>query len=306
MADIKYVLSTNTPSTVELSGTYDFRQGILALPTGSTPPTAIGSNISFIKNSGVIALWDGSAWKTLSAGGGLPAVFDDAVIWMDLGAGSASGTSPTSVVENPSGHTTGTFHTTAPTYTEVSGNNTWTFPDNSANQMYDFDYFNFADDGPWVKSVAYIFKMGALGDANRSFWSYANSQSANANFALNNSSTNNAFEVRYGASTADTTYQADNKDDACLAVFVVLSGTRSGANSLGSGCFYVGKNTFEINFSPLTNIAPVAAYGRMGDAGTTNSAPCNVFGFLSWNRAITKAEMSDIIDYYAGRGIEVL
>lgn len=66
MAITEYILSSNTPSSVDLSGTYNFVNSIMCVPSGTGVVAIDGTaQIRFITNSGVLVISNGNSWKTL-------------------------------------------------------------------------------------------------------------------------------------------------------------------------------------------------------------------------------------------------
>jgi hypothetical protein len=56
-------------STQTLTGTYDFRTGVMSLPSGTAEPAGVGGRIFHIGQSGTLVLHDGTSWKYLYQSG---------------------------------------------------------------------------------------------------------------------------------------------------------------------------------------------------------------------------------------------
>jgi len=63
MADTRYILSSNTPSTVTMSGTYTFHNGVMTIPSGSTLPEAtVDAQLYWVPPSGALCIASGTSW----------------------------------------------------------------------------------------------------------------------------------------------------------------------------------------------------------------------------------------------------
>lgn len=63
MAESTSLISSNTPSSVSLSGTYKFHNGTMMIPSGSTVPAPTAdAQIYWVPPSGALCVASGTRW----------------------------------------------------------------------------------------------------------------------------------------------------------------------------------------------------------------------------------------------------
>ena len=302
-------------SSITFTGSQNYAGASLTIPSGATVQefAEVDGSLVWIEPSGQFAIfWAASGWMMADvavAGAAADAIMQESIVWLDLGAGSASGNNPTSVVANPSGADTGWIPTALDGYVVVSGNNTWSFADNTQQVIAGCDVFNFNDNAEWTRTMLFIAKFGTLGTVDRSWCGYSPSANTNPLWGMkfDDFGPDGFLSIVYGGGVFRSTHVIHGFDNRPMAFFCTASGTKSGTSSLVSGCVYHNVDTFAQNFGTITNVAPAIGSGMIGDMGSVNAGDYDVIGWAVWDKALTTAERQQVIDYYSNeRGFDVI